>query len=97
MRKLCTLFLFTTATLHFSIAKAQNVGINDDGSTPHASAMLDVKSITKGLLIPRVALTATNTASPLSSPATSLLVYNTVATKGDFGVTPGFYFWNGLS
>src|SRR5690606_7138919 len=46
----------------------------------------------KGLLIPRVALTNTSLASPITSPATSLLVYNT-ATTGD--VTPGYYYWNG--
>jgi len=71
---------------------AQNVGINSDGSTPNASAMLDIKSSDKGLLIPRVALTSTSSASPITSPATSLLVYNT-ATTGD--VTPGYYYWNG--
>jgi hypothetical protein len=92
MRKLCVLlpiFIF----LNCSILNAQSVGINTDGSAPNGSAMLDIKSPTKGLLIPRVALTATNSASPLSSPATSLLVYNTVATNGPNGVTPGFYFW----
>ena len=71
---------------------AQNVGINSDGSSPDASAMLDIKSTDKGLLIPRVALTNTSLASPITSPATSLLVYNT-ATTGD--VTPGYYYWNG--
>jgi hypothetical protein len=54
--------------------------------------MLDIKSADKGLLIPRVALTNTNSASPITSPATSLLVYNT-ATTGD--VTPGYYYWDG--
>jgi hypothetical protein len=71
---------------------AQNVGINSDGSSPNASAMLDIKSADKGLLIPRVALTSTSSASPITSPATSLLIYNT-ATAGD--VTPGYYYWNG--
>jgi trimeric autotransporter adhesin len=94
MRKLYTLIAIVTS-FQFSSTNAQNVGINDDASTPHASAILDVKSINKGLLIPRVALTATNLAAPISSPGTSLLVYNTVATSGEFGVSPGFYFWNG--
>jgi hypothetical protein len=52
---------------------AQNVGINADGSTPDASAMLDIKSTTKGLLIPRMT-TAERTA--ITSPATGLLVYD---------------------
>ena len=97
MRKLCILFC-AAIFLQGSIVKAQSVGINSDGSTPDASAMLDVKSTTKGMLIPRIALTATNVAGPVGSPVTSLLVYNT-ATNGSGGtaVTPGFYFWNGSS
>ncbi len=75
-------------------AFSQNVGVNADGSTPDASAMLDVKSTYKGMLIPRVALTGTTDITTISSPATSLLVYNT-ATSGD--ITPGFYYWNGTS
>jgi hypothetical protein len=53
--------------------------------------MLDVYSTTKGLLIPRIALTSTTTAAPVTSPEASLLIYNT-ATAGD--VTPGYYYWN---
>jgi len=33
---------------------AQNVGIDDDGSQPNSSAMLDINSSTKGFLIPRL-------------------------------------------
>ncbi|MCS6979776.1 MAG: hypothetical protein NZM15_06725, partial [Flavobacteriales bacterium] len=75
---------------------AQGVGINTDGTSPDASAILDVKSTDRGLLLPRVSLTATNSASPITSPATGLLVYNT-ATAGTFpnNVTPGFYYWTG--
>lgn len=75
---------------------AQNVGINSTGATPDASAMLDVVNTSKGMLIPRVALTATNAAGPITTPATSLLVYNT-ATAGASpnNVVPGFYYWDG--
>lgn len=74
----------------------QNVGINPSGANPDASSTLDIVSTNKGLLIPRVALTATNSASPISSPTTSLLIYNT-ATAGTSpnNVVPGFYYWNG--
>ena len=47
------LFLF----LAFTGFGQNNVGINDDNSSPKASAVLDVYSSTKGLLIPRIALT----------------------------------------
>jgi len=50
------------------------VAINTDGSLPDASAMLDIKSTTRGLLVPRVT-TALRTAFP--SPADGLLVYDT--------------------
>lgn len=77
---------------------SQNIGINSTGATPAASAMLDIVSTNKGLLIPRVALTATNVASPVTSPLTSLLVYNT-ATAGTSpnNVFPGYYYWSGAA
>jgi hypothetical protein len=81
---------------HFAFA--QNIGINSTGATPAASAMLDISSSNSGLLVPRVALTATNAAGPISAPATSLLVYNT-ATAGAFpnNVVPGYYYWNSVN
>ena len=72
------------------------VGINT--TTPDASAMLDVNSSDKGLLIPRVSLAnvtdtmldGTNTA------ATGLLIYNTNASViGGNGV--GYYSFNGTT
>ena len=95
MKKFATILLFLSTTALIEIT-AQNVGINSDGSLPNASAMLDIKSANKGLLIPRVALTGTNDITTISSPATSLLVYNTAtAGSGGTAVAPGFYYWNG--
>lgn len=86
-----SIYLLSTLSL-----KAQNVGINATGTAPDASAGLDIDFDNKGLLVPRVALTASNSASPITSPATSLLIYNT-ATAGTApnNVYPGYYFWNG--
>lgn len=65
-------------------------------TTPNASAKLDVFSTNQGFLPPRIALTATNSASPVTSPATGLLVYNTATTNNaSNNVAPGYYFWNG--
>jgi len=73
---------------------AQSVGIGT--ATPHPSARLHIEDNARGLLIPNVALTATNVAAPVTSPATSLLVYNTAtAGAGATAVTPGFYYWDG--
>ncbi|MFN3917919.1 MAG: tail fiber domain-containing protein [Flavobacteriales bacterium] len=75
---------------------AQNVGINATGNTPNASAMLDVESTDKGILIPRVSLNATNVVAPVTTPANSLMVYNTnTAGSGITAVSPGYYYWNG--
>jgi hypothetical protein len=94
MRKI--LFFGIICILSIFTIKAQNVGINSTGASPDASAGLDVSFTNKGLLIPRVALTATNAAGPITSPTTSLLVYNTATTSsGATAVTPGYYYWTG--
>ena len=53
---------------------AQNVGISPDGSAPDNSAMLDIKSTSGGLLIPRM---TTAQRDAISNPAQSLLIFNT--------------------
>ena len=67
-------------------AKAQGVAFNTDGSAADASAILDVKSTTQGMLIPRMD-SAHRVA--ITTPATGLMVYQTD------GVTPGFYYYSG--
>ena len=64
---------------------SQGLAVNTDGSTPDPSAMLDVKSTNKGMLVPRV----TSTAS-ITSPVTGLLIYQTNAPAG-------FYYYSGAS
>jgi len=89
-------YLLIAFVLLYSSAVFSQAAINTDGANPDNSAMLDVKSTTKGFLPPRVALTAVNVASPVTSPATGLLVFNT-ATAGTApnNVVPGNYYWNG--
>lgn len=96
MKKVIFYTLVLLGWSHFAVS--QNIGINATGASPNASAMLDIASTNSGLLIPRVALTAANAAGPITSPATSLLIYNT-ATAGTApnNVVPGFYYWNGSS
>ncbi len=67
---------------------AQGVAINTDGAAAHASAMLDVQSTNKGLLVPRIA----NWASNPANPATGLMIFNLV---GDGTNGPGFYYYTG--
>jgi hypothetical protein len=95
MKKRFTLII-STFILFLSTIEAQSVAINTTGTAADASAMLDITSTTKGLLVPRVALTATNSATPVTTPSTSLIVYNTAtASVGATRVTPGYYYWNG--
>ncbi len=49
------------------------VAINTDGSAPDNSAMLDVKSTTKGILPPRM---TTEQMNSIIAPSSGLLVYN---------------------
>lgn len=101
LMKTLKLFLFFSPTLFFfRLTIAQNIGINGSGATAHPSALLDVDDVSggnnKGLLIPRIPLTAINSAAPVTSPATSLLVYNTAsASTGTNAVSPGYYYWDG--
>ncbi|MFH2141884.1 MAG: hypothetical protein ABIJ97_05645 [Bacteroidota bacterium] len=69
---------------------AQNIGINNTGALPNASAGLDVDFANKGLLIPRVTFAQRTSASfnPLPSPAQGLTVYQT--DSGGDG--EGFYY-----
>lgn len=71
--------------LLLSVSLDAQVAVNTDGANPDASAMLDVKSVNKGILIPRMTLVQKNA---IPSPATGLLVYQTDGTEG-------FYFFNG--
>lgn len=68
--------------------------VGDNPTTINASSVLEAESTNKGLLIPRIALTGTASASPLAAHVAGMMVYNT-ATAGD--VTPGFYYNNGTA
>src|SRR5882724_12507822 len=55
---------------------AQSIGINT--TTPDASAALDIKSSTKGILIPR---TSTTSRLAIVSPAKGLMLYDTITSS----------------
>jgi len=71
-------------------AQTEGVSINTDNSAPDPSAILDVSSSNKGVLIPRVALMSAT--QPISvEKAEGLLVYNDDPTN----FPKGFYYWTG--
>ncbi|RLD21703.1 MAG: hypothetical protein DRI69_03295 [Bacteroidetes bacterium] len=67
---------------------AQSVGINNDGSAPNSKAILDIKSTTMGLLIPRMKTSQrTVFGSTLTTMEAGMLIYDTDEKC--------CYFWDG--
>src|SRR4026207_1621125 len=62
-----------------------SVGIGT--TTPNSSALLEVKSTSKGMLVPRMTKTQRDA---INSPATGLLIYQTNSDDG-------FYYYSGTS
>ena len=99
MIKLCNLVLIISSIMLINVQiYAQNVGIGANTFTPDNSALLELQSTNSGLLIPRVPLTSATDATTISSPATSLMVYNT-NTNGTApnNVYPGYYYNQGTT
>jgi hypothetical protein len=99
MKKL-SIIIILLLTVSISGYSQKFLKLGDNTGSINSSALLDLESTNKGLLLPRVALASTSDVSTISSPATGLIVYNT-ATVSD--VTPGLYVfvgsnkWNRLS
>lgn len=68
MKQLFIIFLLATGLNAWS-----QVAINTDGSNPDPSAILDVKSTDRGILVPRM---TTAQRSAIASPASGLLVFD---------------------
>jgi len=83
------LFLSLVFLSFFSQAFSQTVVITDDATytTGNVSSVLDVKSVLKGFLAPRMTQAQRIL---IATPADGLLVYQTDATKG-------FYYYNGTT
>jgi trimeric autotransporter adhesin len=79
--------LFCLLMLALSMSVTAQVAINTDGSVPDNSAMLDVKSTDKGILLPRMTLAQRNA---ITSPANGLMIYQT-------DNSPGYYYNSGTS
>lgn len=70
--------------LSFALTVHAQVAINNDGSIPDNSAMLDVKSTARGVLLPRMTLLQRNA---IPAPATGLLIYQTDNAEGYYYYT----------
>jgi hypothetical protein len=73
----------------FSVSNcfSQSVSISNNAAVADTTAILDVSSTTKGLLIPRMTAQQKNA---VINPATGLLIYQ---SDGD----SGFYYYNGIN
>lgn len=91
LHKIFTVIIFVIIVA-YQPSYSQGVAINSDNSAPDPSAMLDVKSTTRGLLCPRMTLAQRNA---IANPATGLTIYQTDALPGlyfNFG-TPALPVW----
>ena len=96
MKKIITLRVAVLAiiTLSLTLSYSQNVSINEDGTAPHNSAILDVKSSDKGVLFPRVEIYDATDPSPVTLPAEGLIIYNPGPPGG---AKKGYYYWSGAA
>ena len=76
--------IFVLSSLRLTQVIALNIGINATGAIPDGSAMLDITSIDKGILIPRM---TTGQRTGIVSPATGLMVYD--------NTTSSFWYFDG--
>jgi len=80
IRQLLSLFLAVNLTLITGFdAYSQGAAINTTGAAADPSAMLDVNSSNKGVLIPRMTETQKNS---IITPATGLMIYQTDGLQG---------------
>jgi len=79
------LLLITLLTVSLQLLTSnvfsQNVGINETGSLPDNSALLDLSSTERGLLVPRM---TTVERDAIVNPAHSLLIFNTTTRCIEF-------------
>jgi len=74
-----TLFLLSIVFIFNTSVFGQGVSINATNAPPNPSAMLDVQSTDKGMLVPRVTQAQRNA---IPNPATSLLIYQSDGQTG---------------
>ena len=68
---------FVTNTIGSGTLTSTGIAINETGNPPDQSAMLDIQSTNKGLLIPRLTDAQRNSLAPVQG----LLLYNTTSNK----------------
>ena len=75
---LCIIFFFNST---YFTARGQSVGISSTSITPDPSSILELRTTSKGLLVPRL---TTVQRDAISSPATGLVIYNTTTNQVNY-------------
>lgn len=95
-RNIAALIAFGIGTTTIGFAQITQQKIGDNPTIINPNAALQVDSASKGFLLPRLALTATNNFAPLTAHVAGMTVYNTVtAGVAPNNVTPGYYYNDG--
>ena len=66
--------------------------IGENPKSINADAILDVESVNKGFLLPRIGLVSTNVSTPLKRFTSGMVVYN---TSNSNDLSPGLYYCDG--
>lgn len=74
MKKIKTVLIITCLHVIITGLFSQGVAINNDGSAPNSSAILDIKSTSLGVLFPRMTKAQRDA---ISSPVAGLVIFNT--------------------
>jgi hypothetical protein len=92
MKKKIPMTILAAMLMFITFRLSAQVSINTDGSAPHVSAMLDIKSASKGLLAPRMTLAQRNA---IATPATGLTIFQTDGVPGLYynSGTPAVPLW----
>lgn len=81
---LCSFFLANSLSLRsqsVGIFGSTSLGVNNTGAPGNASAIFDISSTAKGLLIPRMSTIQRN---GITTPATSLMIFNTTSSQYEY-------------
>ena len=68
------------------------IKIGENPKSINADAMLEIESVNKGFLLPRIALVSTTLSAPLKNFTGGMVVYN---TSNSNDLTPGLYYSDG--
>ena len=90
------ILLFPIIILFTATSVFAQVGIGTTNPNPNALLDVDATTTKGGLLMPRIALVATTNALPLVNHVAGMTLYNTATVAGTNGVSPGYYYNNGI-